>query len=97
MLDIQNLLSGTIPWVWQKLWANGKGPETPQLFFNELHRKYHALIQWENVFSKSDWANMLETKPFCLEDCFYPETFINAFRQYSAQQGKKFINLKIFF
>lgn len=83
--NIQNiateLLKGTLPPQWEKLW---EGPINPSQWMRILNKKGLSLCEWVQKVKQG----VLLKGPVTVSDLLHPETFLNAFRQRSARQFK---------
>lgn len=83
------LLKGTLPMIWEKLWD---GPTNPSSWIRLVNKKGVSLCSW---VQRVQSGGLLKS-PVNLSDLFHPETFLNAFRQRSARLYKVAIDeLKI--
>jgi hypothetical protein len=72
------LLKGTLPQAWEKMWD---GPALPSSWLRVINKKGTALCDWVNRVKQG----ALLQRPVLLSDLLHPETFLNAFRQRSAR------------
>ena len=78
--DIKEIMSGIVPWRWNKHWNKGQGPSNPQIFLSELMKRKQALLGWMDHFEDNSFWKL----DVVIGHCFYPMTFLNAFKQHSA-------------
>eukprot|EP00455_Lapot_gusevi_P046341 TRINITY_DN6084_c0_g1_i3.p1 TRINITY_DN6084_c0_g1~~TRINITY_DN6084_c0_g1_i3.p1 ORF type:complete len:235 (-),score=70.87 TRINITY_DN6084_c0_g1_i3:314-1018(-) len=74
----QTLLSGTVPWSWEKEWP---GPEQAAAYLRELALRRLALGHWLERVE----ARQLLSRPLRLADLLQPATFLNALLQHTAR------------
>eukprot|EP00455_Lapot_gusevi_P046342 TRINITY_DN6084_c0_g1_i4.p1 TRINITY_DN6084_c0_g1~~TRINITY_DN6084_c0_g1_i4.p1 ORF type:complete len:746 (-),score=233.94 TRINITY_DN6084_c0_g1_i4:98-2335(-) len=78
--DGQILISGTVPWSWEKEWA---GPSSPAAYLREVAMRRLALNKW---LERVEQGNLL-SQPIRLAELLNPSTFLNALLQQTARSA----------
>lgn len=81
-LDVTEMISGVVPWSWNRHWNGGHGPTNPNVFLGELLSRREVLQNW----SKALVDGTFWTMRLSIGRSFYPKTLLNAFKQYTAHQ-----------
>ena len=82
--DITELISGVVPWSWNRRWNGGHGPTNPKVFLAELVSREKVLERWSKALDDGTfWTSSMR-----IGCSFYPKTLLNAFKQYTAHQQR---------